>query len=359
MVMKDCPRCGRAQRPSRAAGQLLLWPPLGHSRDKIRSLLKKKGYMLTAEPEGACMVVTLEAGQLDKLCIYLNGALEGLEIRDTQALFIAGDAAPTLAQVGAVRPLNQLIAFTASDWLGEIIDSERLTTHFQPIFPVDRRDAPFAHECLVRATDADGNNVPPGYMFSTATDADLLFALDRAARSANVRNAMAAGIDTHVFINFSPSSVYDPANCLRTTVAVAEEVGAPRDRFVFEVVESDQIEDVEHLAGILSFYRKAGFKVALDDVGAGYASLNLLPTLKPDFIKIDRALVSGADGDSVKGSILKRLCQIARDVGIEVIAEGIETEGELAAVTEAGAHYAQGYLLGRPDPAPWSARLVA
>lgn len=269
-------------------------------------------------------------------------------------MFVPGAEPPTLKQIGGIAPLHKFIAFVSSGWLGEMIDSERIDTHFQPIFPVGDRARPFAHECLARGKDAAGNPVAPALMFSTANDADLLFALDRAARAANVRNAMAAGIDSHVFINFTPSSVYDPANCLRTTVAVAKEVGAPRDRFVFEVIESDQIRDIEHLAGILAFYRKAGFKVALDDIGAGYATLNLLPVLKPDYIKIDRALISGMDGDRVKTSIIRHLCQIAREIGVAVVAEGIETEGEFSAVKEAGAHYAQGYLLGRPAPAPWA-----
>ncbi|MEX2642924.1 MAG: EAL domain-containing protein [Acetobacterales bacterium] len=319
-------------------------------------MLGKKGYPVEAIEDGRCIGLDVEAGEIDRLCIYLNGALTGLETVDTNALFLESRTVPDFGDIADVRPLNRFIAFNASDWLGDLIDSGRIDSLFQPIFRIPESGAPtevFAHECLARGRDAENRPVAPGFMFSTAVDADLLFPLDRAARAAAVRNAAAAGIETNIFINFTPSSVYDPANCLRNTVTVVEDSGLPRDRFVFEVVESEQVRDVEHLAGILAFYRRNGFRVALDDVGAGYASLNMLPTLKPDFVKIDRELVSGIDHDPAKPVIVRGLCDIARELGIGVIAEGIETEAELEGVRLAGADYAQGYHLARPSDAPW------
>lgn len=353
-----CLRCGTARRPYKGAGRLLLWPPLGHSAEKITSLLGKKGFAVERPDKGRCIVVGVEAGEIDRLCVYLNGALSGLEISDTNALFLAGDAEPSFDDMANVRPLNHFIAFNASDWLGDLIDAERIDSLFQPIFRVPESGMPtevFAHECLARGRDAEDKPVSPGFMFSTAVDADLLFPLDRAARASAVRNAAAAGIDAAVFINFMPSAVYDPANCLRTTVTAVEDSGIPRDRFVFEVVESEQVRDVEHLAGILAFYRRNGFRVALDDMGAGYASLNMLPALKPDFVKIDRELIANIDTDPAKPVIVRGLCGIAKELGIGVIAEGIETEAEFEGAREAGVDYAQGYLLARPDAAPWRA----
>jgi EAL domain-containing protein (putative c-di-GMP-specific phosphodiesterase class I) len=98
----------------------------------------------------------------------------------------------------------------------------------------------------------------------------------------------------------------------------------------------------------LRFYRDAGFRVALDDVGAGYSSLNLLHQLRPDFVKLDMDLIRGVDGDPYKALIAGKIIEIATALGIETIAEGIETPGELEWAQTNGATYAQGFGIARP-----------
>ena len=170
---------------------------------------------------------------------------------------------------------------------------------------------------------------PVGYQ--AAKEADLLFPLDRAARLSAIRSAVSHGLDdgnSRLFINFNPTSVYDPVFCLRTTVSAIAETGLKRDRIVFEVVESDQIEDIGNLTKITDYYRNAGFKVALDDLGSGYGSLNLLCGLKPDFVKLDMQLMRGIDQDFYKAQIVGKLLEMAQRLGVMTVAEGIETEGE-------------------------------
>jgi EAL domain-containing protein (putative c-di-GMP-specific phosphodiesterase class I) len=123
----------------------------------------------------------------------------------------------------------------------------------------------------------------------------------------------------------------------------------PRD-IVFEVIESEHVSDRFHLRGILTFYRQAGFLVALDDVGAGFSGLTLLSELKPDIIKIDMALVRDIDQDRYKQSIVRHLIGIARETGTTVLAEGIETEAEKAWLIQADVELLQGYLIGKPSP---------
>ena len=231
---------------------------------------------------------------------------------------------------------------------------------FQPIVAAANTADIFAYECLMRGTAADGALIAPMRLLDAAGEADLLFQLDRQAREAAVRQARAAGIQRKIFINFSPNAIYDPAFCLRTTVGILEELQVTPSEVVFEVGESHAIQRLDHVRRILNFYRDKGFLIALDDLGAGYASLNYLHALRPDFIKIDIGLVHGVDADAFKAEVARRLIETALALDIRVIAEGVETPEEFRWLRHAGAQYLQGYLFGRPQavPAPETPRIA-
>ena len=125
----------------------------------------------------------------------------------------------------------------------------------------------------------------------------------------------------------------------------------PRDRVVFEVTEADRYEDTLRLQQVLNAYRRAGFRVALDDLGAGWSTLNLVHRLLPDFIKLDRELIRGVQDHPVKALIAAKLLEIGHGMGIGTIVEGIEEEGELSWVRDHGADFVQGFLTGEPAPA--------
>ena len=100
------------------------------------------------------------------------------------------------------------------------------------------------------------------------------------------------------------------------------------------------------------YYRRFGIRSALDDVGAGYSSLNLMHVLRPDIIELDMELVRNVNRDLCKARIAANLLDIANVLGIDALAEGIETEGALAWVQQHGAEYVQGFLIARPTPTP-------
>jgi len=210
----------------------------------------------------------------------------------------------------------------------------------------------FAYEALLRGRETDGALISPGAILRAARDANVIFQTDRAARIASIGAVVAKHVETNVFINFTPNSVYDPAFCLRSTVSAVEAAGLPPSRFVFEVTESDEVRDVDHLLGVLSFYRRSGFRVALDDLGAGYSSLNLLARLRPDFVKLDMELIRGIDQDPYKAVVVEKLLDLAREVGAVSVVEGVETEGEWRWAAAHGADLAQGFLCARPGAIP-------
>jgi EAL domain-containing protein (putative c-di-GMP-specific phosphodiesterase class I) len=121
---------------------------------------------------------------------------------------------------------------------------------------------------------------------------------------------------------------------------------------VFEVVESEDVPDTAHLLAILEEYRGAGFAVALDDVGAGYSSLNLLAKLKPDYLKIDMGLIRGVDRDAYKAQVAGKVLEMARALGVLTVVEGVETAGERDWAVAHGADFLQGYLFAKPSAEP-------
>jgi EAL domain-containing protein (putative c-di-GMP-specific phosphodiesterase class I) len=258
----------------------------------------------------------------------------------------------TLGDMGRVESMSHLLAHVSGRWLVELLAERRLKTYFQPIVHTSEPDNIFAHECLLRGVDVSGALIMPNKLFDASRDASLLFYLDRAARLQHINAVERCNMNTAVFINFNPTSIYDPEYCLNTTVAAVRRTHMDPKQFVFEVVESDRVTDLEQLPQILDVYRREGFRVALDDLGAGYSSLNMLSTLRPDFIKLDMQLVRGVDMDPYKAEVVSALIAAAHNLGIQIVAEGVETVGEWNWVAAAGADYTQGYLFGKPSDTP-------
>ncbi len=150
-------------------------------------------------------------------------------------------------------------------------------------------------------------------------------------------------------INFMPNAVYEPSACIRATLAAALRTGFRRDRIMFEFTEGERVTDVAHLQRIIDEYRRQGFITAIDDFGAGYAGLGLLATFQPDLIKIDMDLLRGIDGSKAKTAIVGGVVRIARELGVEVLAEGVETAAEFAVLRALGIDLFQGYLFAKPQ----------
>lgn len=346
-----CPGCEVIPEFNQEAATLVLAPALGHTRSSIRTALKDSGVQVRLV-EQTLLAAEVAAGRLPEVLTQLKTKLSEPELADCNAVVVPQGTQFELASLHRVRPLRSLAAEHNAGWLRDLLREERLTAHFQPIVRASAPQEPFAYECLLRGLDSNGGLIPPGDIFSTARAAGLLFHVDRAARLNAISQAKAHAISTPLFINFNPSSIYDPAYCLQTTVQAAASHGHDPANYVFEVVESDLAHDQQHLRDILDFYRSHGFRIALDDLGSGYASLNMLARLQPDFVKIDMELVREIHQSPVRQKILSRLIEMARDLEIETIAEGVETAAEWRWLRDHDVDYVQGFLFGRPASPP-------
>lgn len=213
---------------------------------------------------------------------------------------------------------------------------------FQPIVDTRTRKV-FAHEALVRGT----NGEPAGTIFEKVNKENS-YRFDQSCRVKAVELASRLGLEGYLSINFMPNAVYNPELCIRTTLLAAETFGFPADRLLFEVTESERVENVGHLKSIITHYKKCGFLTAIDDFGAGFAGLNLLAELHTDIVKLDMALVRNVHKDKVKASIIRGVVHTCHDLDIRVIGEGVETREEYAFLDAMGIHLIQGFYFSKP-----------
>ena len=336
-------------------GRLFLWCPSAATQAKIVGRMQAYGldYHLA---EGDCVIVDLEWETMRDLVIPIRRVLTHLESEDVKVLYRAAGGALTTADFPRVQSYAQFSLVSQSSWLREMLDERRYTAVLQPIVYADDPLRVFAREALFRGFGRDEEVVYPNYLFSVAHGCGMLVQLDLAARQAGIDRMLQDGMADTLFLNLMPSAIDDPLASLEDTVRMIDEAGVGHERIVFEVVESEKTHDLRHLESLLRFYRDAGFRVALDDVGAGYSSLNLLHQLRPDFVKLDKELIRGVEQDPYKALIAEKIIEIATTLGVETIAEGVETAEELAWVRQHGATYAQGFVVGRPSVATFAVR---
>ena len=200
------------------------------------------------------------------------------------------------------------------------------TMAFQPIVDLGRKVG-WGYEALVRGVDGAG----AGQILSNVTPENR-YRFDQACRVKAIELAarLFPADDTRLSINFMPNAVYDPAACIRTTLAAAGRSGFSLDRIMFEFTENEPIVDTAHVKRIIAEYQRRGFMTAIDDFGAGFAGLKLLANFQPDLVKIDMELVRDIDTSPARQAIVAGIMGICRQLDITVLAEGIETEAELA-----------------------------
>ncbi|ABC23731.1 EAL domain-containing protein [Rhodospirillum rubrum] len=216
------------------------------------------------------------------------------------------------------------------------------TMAFQPVVDLPTRRI-YAYEALVRGVDGEGAQA----VLARVTP-ETLYAFDQACRTKAIELAVAQAMTARLNINFLPNAVYHAETCLRLTLDTARRLGFPMDRITFEFTENERVMDRDHLRAIVATYHRFGFQTALDDFGTGYAGLGLLADFQPDCLKIDRLLVEGIGEDRVRQAIVGGLVGICERLAIDVVAEGVETLGELRALVAMGITRFQGYLFARP-----------
>lgn len=344
-----CARCETLPLSPADRGNLIVTAPV---IELVRKVLEFVDRQELPRQQEKLAVILPDVSLLEVLCRMRDARFfNALERRDILAVLLCEGEALSVETITRTRTLERWLGLLEARPLLEILAARRFVAWFQPIVAADSGEV-IGYESLLRGLRADGTLMLPDEIFAAAAANDLLFQVDRQARETALRCAAEQKVDGQLFVNFVPTAIYDPAHCLQSTLAVAERLGIAPARIVFEVTETELVEDTQHLKRILDFYRATGFRVALDDVGSGYASLSLLAMLRPDVIKVDMGIVRGIHQDAERQAIFRALVGIARDLGIQVLAEGIETREEYHYLVAQGADLLQGYLFARPAQVP-------
>lgn len=329
------------------ATHALLATTVGHVLPAVARTARALGLSVSGSPALLDVVDARGGRGLDRLFHRLARELTQAE---TEAVRVVTDPPPE----GSPLTARLLAAPSLAVELGRrgvtvevgVLAEAELFAVYQPIVALADRTV-VAHEALLRGL-VDGREVGGGDLFFVAESAGWLDRLDRIGREAAIEGAATWLGGADLFVNLAPAAVHRPQVDLAGTERIARDCGLPGDRLVFEIVESHAVTDRGHLVSILEHFRSLGWRVALDDVGAGWSSRSLLAAVRPDVVKLDKRLVAELPDDGAR-TVLRALIELAHSLGAVVVAEGVETERLADEVTALGADLGQGWLFGRPE----------
>jgi diguanylate cyclase (GGDEF)-like protein len=230
-----------------------------------------------------------------------------------------------------------------SDMCAHLAQGKHIATVKQPIFDLSD-ESPIGYEFLSRYSNGPMAELPDNF-FRMCSERNILTLVDHACLAASVRTALELPPYARFHVNIFPTTL------LAIPVEHLLEIfprPLPKDTFCLEISEQQIIGDPSYLVPIVRALRAAGILIAIDDVGFGSSCLESLVLLEPDILKIDKRVVIGIDRDPQRVEHLRRYIAIARSLGCTLVAEGIESAGELNVVRSLGIEFGQGYFWGKP-----------
>ncbi len=265
----------------------------------------------------------------------------GLTGQILQSISLAREDARLNAAIEHRRQRQQIV---------QTILTENLHSIYQPIYQLRTKQV-FGYEALVRGEEKTAL-FNPADIFKNAVDFDLTFELDCLCRRMALRGVAGKTLGGKLFLNCLPTAIKDPGFQGDALRQLLSEIPLQPSDVVLEISEKESISNFALFREIRDHYSNLGFQIAVDDVGVGFSSLESIIELAPNYLKIDIALVRGIDTDRPRQEMLRTLNELARKLGAEIIAEGIERPAELDTVRQIGIRYGQGFLLGRPGALP-------
>jgi EAL domain-containing protein (putative c-di-GMP-specific phosphodiesterase class I) len=211
---------------------------------------------------------------------------------------------------------------------------------YQPIVSWSRREA-FGYEALVRSSETAMPH--PGALFDAAEQLGRLHDLGRQIRTKCVEPLARLRPDQSLFVNLHTEDLLD-----ETLFDPETQLARNSHQIILEITERAKLESVGQVRERIARLRELGFRIAIDDIGAGYSGLNSFAMIQPDVVKLDITLVRGVDADPVKRKLVRVLADLCHDLGILVVAEGVETSAERDTLVELRCDLLQGYLFARP-----------
>ncbi len=340
---------------SRLAGDRFAWIGIGHEPEDGRRIAET--------------VQTIAAGNAGELTARATFVVLPHDAENAANALAAAEEGLAAARAGARRVVafdrgrldgvEYTAGYTASlaqrreSILTVLHAPETISTVFQPIVSLsDGRTVGF--ESLSRFR-AEPQRPPDRWIAEAhAVGLGLEIEVECVRRACALRHTIPAG--AYLSVNMSPDAILAPE--------MEEALGdGTLEGLVIEITEHEAVGDYARLSSRLADYRGRGALVAIDDAGAGHASMRHVTQLNPDYIKIDRSLIHDIHLDHAKRALVRSMVTLEKELGAAIVAEGIESTDELATLRSLGVPYGQGYLLARPHrtatPAPWSSALLS
>jgi len=224
---------------------------------------------------------------------------------------------------------------------GEGLDFS-FTFAFQPIVDAENKSV-YAYEALVRGPEGES-----AWSVLSQVNAKNRYSFDQICRVKAVKLAARLDMQAMLSINFMPNAVYNPEYCIRTTLAAAQAAKFDTRKIIFELIETEDLDSLDHLVNIIKSYQQMGFKTALDDFGTGYSRYNILIASPPDILKLDMDLIRDIHRVPNKQAVVAGIMTMMSQLGGKVLAEGVETEEEYFWLRSQGISLFQGYLFAKP-----------
>ena len=354
----------RAQRPpvpspfvDLPVDHLLILPPSRATHNRIAAGLALADVETTQAVEetvNGALRIAVEGLDYKTLLEAVGANLSDADKRDTRIAVVprwADDRARSRA-FGAARPLAHLLEEYSASWICGVLQRGALQVHFQPLvqYPPGRV---FGYECLLRGLSPDGRLIAPARLFGAAARLGMQYLLDHESARAAIAGAASLGFaNAQYFINLMAGAVEDPGVAAESLLAAAKAGGLSPAQITFEIVDAESCTDRAHLLAIVRTFRDAGFRISLDDVGAGGASLLRLDELRPDYVKLDAAICRGALTGMLEAHLLRDLAKSARESGVVAVAKGLENADQLRFAIDAGVEVTQGFVHAQPAPTP-------
>ena len=233
----------------------------------------------------------------------------------------------------------------------QIIKEELVEIYLQPIVSVRTRKI-YAFEALTRCT-FNGQNLPPDILFNLAKEKNLIIELDEMTRNKAIRKFHQYYIqnsDLLLFLNFESSLINSIDEFLKKNsfIETIMTLNIPFKNFVLEIKE-DEISNLDSLNKFCNTYKKLGFSIALDDFGTGSSTFHRISLIRPDLIKIDKSLFTDVKNNLINKEIVKAIAKMSHNLGIRVLAEGVEDEDAICLGLKSTINLFQGYFFSKPQ----------
>jgi diguanylate cyclase (GGDEF)-like protein len=250
----------------------------------------------------------------------------------------------------AVMTLQGLASTEGMSELLDIITNKRIRSVFQPIFNLHSGEV-YAYEALSRIIGPSSFSNPE-ILFSAAAQHNLTEELETLAIRTALDTASAIGLDRLITLNICPSLLVLGDRKPENEPFIIKELAKVKSKVILELTERFFIPNDNFFSDNLHFYQGQGLRIAIDDLGCGFAGLKMLAQIEPAMVKVDRFLISGIDRSTQKRMLLESIVSFCHKMNSLVVAEGIETEADLRVVMDLKVDLGQGYLFAMPDQRP-------